>query len=492
MSIWLLAGALLVLFGVLGFFLGTVRVLITLVGFGVAALSAFPLAPLLKPLVPLMKVESPTWAAVLPPLIAFVLVELIFSIVAFTAHFLIKKKLSLVMDELGQAKFDRLNQRTGICFGLVAAVAHLLVIGLVIHVGGYPAAQFAQGGEGQGAVGMLAEARIALKETGLDKFTAKLDPMKDRYYEIADVMGLLYNNPVLSGRLGSYPAYLSLSEKQEFKDLAGDTEFLQMVQTKGDVVAVYEHAKTQAILNNSEIVTQITGVDLKDLRHFLETGKSPKFDEEPILGRWRVDANAVLRQAKKVKSDITAQELSQIKKLANTVLAGTVLTATPENQIFISAPPLPAPPKPPEDANALEGSGASSSAMLDPRYGVRQPPQPPRPTGVSPTALAPAIRQRFGGGGGAAAQGGGRGPVGGGGNQPTYVRPGQTAAPAVPAIKPEEVRVAGTGTWKSEGGTYEMALQTDAGASVKLKARLDKERLLVSSGPVTLVFEKVR
>lgn len=81
---------------------------------------------------------------------------------------------------------------------------------------------------------------------------------------------------------------------------------------------------------------------------------------------------------------------------------------------------------------------------------------------------------------------------GGGGVQPTYVPPTVAAAPAVPTIKAEQVRVAGAGSWKLESGVYEFDVQTDGGSNRKLKAKIDKERLLVSSGPVTLVFEKVR
>lgn len=481
MFIWILAAVLLVLFGVAGFFMGAVRMMFNLVGFFVALACAFPLAPLVKPLVPLMKVESPVWALVLPPLIAFLVVELIFVGVAFGVHYLIIKKMKLSTDELGQGKFERLNQRTGVGFGAVTAFAHLIVIGVLIHVGGYPAAQFSQGGDAPGAVGFLGSARADLKETGLDKITAKFNPVSNRYYEISDLLGLVYNNPILTGRLGSYPGYLALGEKQEFKDIGSDTEYLQMIQTKGDLTTLFEHPKTQAIINNPETMKAVTDVDLRDLRTYLESGKSPKYDEEPLLGRWRVDANAVLRQTKRSRPDVSAQELSVIKHIANTILAGIVLTATPDNQIFIKAPPLPAAPKPAEGAETVDAAAAQAQQAVQDRYGVRPP---ARPTAVAPTALAPAIRQRFGGGQAGARPGAAPRVE----QSPVQVA---RATPPPPKMKPEDVRVAGSGTWKVESGVYEVALQTDAGANVKLKARLENERLLLASGPLTLVFEKV-
>ena len=57
MFIWLIATVLVVLFALIGYFKGAIRMLISLVGFFIAVACALPLAPTLKPLVPLMKVD---------------------------------------------------------------------------------------------------------------------------------------------------------------------------------------------------------------------------------------------------------------------------------------------------------------------------------------------------------------------------------------------------------------------------------------------------
>ena len=64
--------------------------------------------------------------------------------------------------------------------------------------------------------------------------------------------------------------------------------------------------------------------------------------------------------------------------------------------------------------------------------------------------------------------------------------------PPPPKITAADVRLAGAGSWKLEDGKYQISLQKDKGGSATFSARLDDDRLYLASGPVTLVFEKVR
>src|SRR5439155_13810207 len=104
------------------------------------------------------------------------------------------------------------------------------------------------------------------------------------------------HNPLLHSRLAGYPPFLSLAERQEFQDVATDTEFQNLLATQAAVGQIAGNPKTQAILNNREIIQQIEQTDLKDLREYLKTGESPKYGDTRILGRWQLDAYATLLQ----------------------------------------------------------------------------------------------------------------------------------------------------------------------------------------------------
>lgn len=483
MLVWLLIGFLFVAFGVLGYFKGAIRMTLNLLGFFLALALAMPLAPAAKPLIPLMKVEGPIWSVALPPIIAFVVVELVFVILGFIVHFLVMRRINLQADDYTRNQFEALNRRLGLCLGAVAACFHVVLLALIAYVTGHLLVQVTPADGGSGLLGTLAKARRDLRDTGLEKLVARFDPAPPKYYAISDIIGLIYNNPALVGRLSSYPAYLSFEERQEFKDIGADTDYLQLIQTKGDFQTFLDHAKTQGLLANTELLDAVLAVDLKDLRNYLETGKSPKYDDERIIGRWRVDPNAILRQAKHAKQDISAQELSTVKKLATGFLASITMTATPENKIFVKAPAIPEEKKPEGEeaaaAAAAQAQQTQSDQIMTQRYGVR-----PGAGSRSPTALPSAIRQRLG----VPSQA----PAPRGSPQPGVAVAASAPKPTPPKITAKDVRLAGNGSWKSDGDNYELVVTDEKGKAITVGARFENDRLLVARGPITLVFEKVR
>ena len=100
----------------------------------------------------------------------------------------------------------------------------------------------------------------------------------------------------MHGRLSTYPPFLSLAERQQFQDIATDTEFQNMLATQTAVGQIINHPKTQAILNDQEIVQQLQQTDLKDLLEYLKSGESPKFADIRILGRWQLEPYATWLQ----------------------------------------------------------------------------------------------------------------------------------------------------------------------------------------------------
>ena len=92
--------------------------------------------------------------------------------------------------------------------------------------------------------------------TGLDRSLAALDKTSSRFYDAADVIGLIYHNPALQGRLANYPYFLSLGQNSELQEIGGDKEYMDLLVGKASFGAIVNHADTKRILANQEIMTQ--------------------------------------------------------------------------------------------------------------------------------------------------------------------------------------------------------------------------------------------
>ncbi len=141
-----------------------------------------------------------------------------------------------------------------------------------------------------------------------------------------------------------------MAERQQFQDIATDTEFQNMLATQTAIGQIINHPKTQAILNEQEIVQQLQQTDLNDLLEYLKTGESPKFAEIRILGRWQLEPYATLLQEKRRRSRVTTAEMKLLKQQLEFVKS-YALVVTPDNNVKLKgAAPTAAPAAPPSPA----------------------------------------------------------------------------------------------------------------------------------------------
>jgi len=184
-----------------------------------------------------------------------------------------------------------------------------------------------------------------------------MDPMPQVWYDSADLAGLIYNNPLLEARLARYPAFLGLAERGEFQDLANDTQFTELRQRGEPIMKVLDYPKAQAILQNPDLVKVIWTTivpDLKDLLTFLETGKSPKYDPEQILGRWTFNVGASMGLFRRAKPNISSTDMQKWKKWMAMVFAKTSFVAMTDHQAVLkNVPQL-----------KLPGAGATPSSAM--------------------------------------------------------------------------------------------------------------------------------
>jgi len=338
MTIWMLALVLLAGGAAVGYGQGAIRVAFSLAGLVTGALVAIPLGQLIKRVFPPLGLENPMLIAVLSPFVAFLLLLILFKAVGLFVH----KKISIYYKykagDLRQALWQRLNRRLGLCLGLVNGTIYLVLISLLIYPVSYLTTQLASGGKDPKSVSVLNRAGQDLQAAGLAKAVAAITPLPEVFYDVADIIGLIYQNPLRDGRLARYPPFLTLSERPELNGMANDEDYANMLLRKAPITEVLRNPKTQDILKNKQLLEEIwnrTLPDLKDLRTYLETDKSPKYDPEKILGRWAFDKNGSITALKRSRSNLTSSYLRFLRVVYYPLLAKTTFMATPEKQAFL-------------------------------------------------------------------------------------------------------------------------------------------------------------
>jgi hypothetical protein len=336
--IWILA---LVLFGGLGyagFMLGAIRAGITFIGLIVSALVAKMAGHSLDSLLGSMGVKNPVLLWALGPLIVFLLVLIAFKIIGMVVHRKVDVYYKYKAGDLKMGLWLRLNARLGICVGLLNAAAYLILISSVIYVMSYVTVQTMDGGSIPWTVSLLNSAGKGLKGSGMSTIAASLDPMPNTFYEAADMVGLIYHNDLLESRLSHYPAFLEMGERPEFQAIGSDTAFTEMRQKQPPIMDILNNDKMQPIVTNPDLLKQIWGIvlaNMQDLKVYLNTGKSEKYDSQQILGHWNFNLNGALGAARKSKPNMSALDMQKIRRAITSIFAKTTFLATPEKKVHI-------------------------------------------------------------------------------------------------------------------------------------------------------------
>jgi len=487
MTIWIMAVLLFALFGALGYAKGAIRMIFPLVGLVLGTFLAVPLGPLVKSLVPLVGLQNPIWSILLPPVIIFFLIALVFIVIGFVVHWKVNLHYKYQTDDFHRLSWERLNKRLGVSIGLIAGSAYTILLGLVVYILGYLTVQVSAGENETGLAKNLNQARNDLHASGLEKTVSAFDPTPENYYLASDILGLIYHNPLLHSRLSAYPPFLALAERQQFQDIATDTEFQNMLATQTAVGQIINHPKTQSILNDQDIVQQLQQTDLKDLLEYLKTGESPKFAEIRILGRWQLEPYATLLQEKKRRSRVTTAEMKLLKQQLEFVKSYT-LVVTPDNNVKLKGPDvMPLIQKYLGDLKAFsEGSKRSAHVARA---------TTPAPTPVRSAPIPPSMSQRYGNRPGAAPP-----PPA---TVTTAVPAATPVAPPSPAVIAAEIAklptvVLAEGTWKGETDKYELVMTAQATGfrfgtgkkSATFEVSMKDSRLYLAEENDTMVMEK--
>ncbi len=360
MTFWLLALVLLGSLAGIGYRQGVIRVGFSLVGILLGALLAVPLGKLLRPLLMAVGLKNPVLAWLLGPFIVFLLISILFKIAALTVHQKVDVQFRYHAGDLRLALWERLSRRLGLCLGLVNGAVYLILISFVIYTLSYWTVQMATSETDPKSLQLINRLGRDLQSSGFAKVAGAVSGLPLSYYDTADVAGLIYNNSLLEARLSRYPALLGVAERPEFQDLANDTEFTKMRLQREPIMTVLNYPKAEAILKNPELLRSIWATvepDAPDLRAFLETGRSAKYDSEKILGRWNFDVNFAMAAVRQKRPNLPSSEMQKIKKVMVAAFARTGFVATPDHQAFLKNVPrtmTPAGPVP-GDTQTVQG-----------------------------------------------------------------------------------------------------------------------------------------
>lgn len=342
MTIWILALCLLAAGAGLGLRQGAIRTAFSFVGIVIAASCAGLLGNLLKPLLPHIGIQNPTLIWLLAPVEAFVIILIIFKIAAYFVHRKVNLYYKYQAGDLRLALWERLNSRLGLCVGLLNGTAYLVLLSFVIYNFSYWTVQIAPSGNEARTTRVINQLGHDLESTGLAGAARSFAPLPDTYYKVADLAGLVCQNPQLSGRLASYPPLLSIAQRDDMQQLAQDNDLTGAWKQGAPMGQILNNPKVKALLQDRDLTDTIwdtVRANLDDLPVYLKTGKSPKYDAEKILGQWDFNVNVSIGMLLVIRPNIKSTEIKAIRASWSDAYAQTVLIAAADHQAYLKNMP---------------------------------------------------------------------------------------------------------------------------------------------------------
>jgi hypothetical protein len=342
MIFWLFAILLVGSVAGLGFRQGVVRAAISFMGILLAGLLSVLLGHALKGLFHATITKNPVLLWILPPIIIFVIIMFIVKVVAFNVYRKVDVYYKHNAGDVRRLLWERLNHRLGLCVGLLNGTAYLLILSVGIYILSYWTYQISSPGSDPKLIRVINSLGRGLHESGFAKVARALDSTPASVYDSADVAALVYHNPLLEARVARYPAVLGLAERQEFQDLANDKGFAELRMRQAPLMELINYSQVQTILRSPDTLNALTAAiipNLQDMKTFLVTGRSPRFESEKILGRWDFDVNGTLMLLRTTRTNISSSEMIRLRKWMAVGYAKTKMVASMEHQIFLKDMP---------------------------------------------------------------------------------------------------------------------------------------------------------
>lgn len=342
MTIWILALLVFASCIALGHKLGAINASFSFVGICIAGLLAGPLGGLFKHVLAHIGIQNETMAWAIAPIIAFFVILTLFKTAGFYVHRKVEVFYKYKAGDLRLALWERLNARLGACIGTLNGTAYLVLISFVIYNFSYWTVQVASSPDETRTTRLINRLGEDLQSSGLDKAGRSLVDMPASFYKVADLAGLICQNPQLSERLGRYPAFLSLMERDDLQQLAQSADFTNAWAAHAPMGQLLSDPQIKVLLQNNallNVVWETVLTNLDDLLTYLKTGQSPKYDGQPILGCWDFDVSVTVAMLRQARPNIPSNEMRAIRVLWSQNFANTTLVAAGDGQAFLKSLP---------------------------------------------------------------------------------------------------------------------------------------------------------
>ena len=327
MIMWIVGLVLMALTIGIGYRQGAIRSAFSFIGLVVAAVMAIPLGPLFAWVFPLIGFKNPLAPKFGGPIIAFFIVSFVFKALAAFVHRKVDYHYRYNRQDAERAVWEVMHRRVGACIGAMNGVVYFFVFAIIVAVFGYTAIQIGGSENDSKVLSFLGKSANDLQATHMDKVVGAFNPAPEKYFDAADTLGLLYHNRKLIDRLENYPIFAAMAQEPIYQALGKDKELQTMLRGKSSIGEILNNATVQEVVTNSDIVTKVMELDLMDLKQYLETGASPKFDKEKLLGRWSYDMLGTLRLNKMLKPEVPASTWFRLKNELSERFDGTLFTA---------------------------------------------------------------------------------------------------------------------------------------------------------------------
>jgi hypothetical protein len=338
MTIWIVALVLLAAGAGLGFRQGAIRTSITFVGIVAALLFAGTVGNLFRPLFPHVGIHNATLIWLLAPVEGFIVILILFKVAGFFVHRKVYLYYKYKAGDLRFSLWERLNSRLGLCVGLLNGTAYLLLVSLFLFNFSYWTVQIAPSNKETKTAQIINRLGHDLEATGLTGPARSMVVLPDMYYKLADLVGLLSQNPQLSGRLANYPALLSIAERDDVQQFAQNNNFVDAWKQGAPMGQLMNDPQIKALLQNQSLMNAVwetLKANLDDLTTYLKTGKSPKYDSEKILGRWEFNVNVSVGTLLVTRPNIPPAEIKGLRNLWSDAYSQTAFVAGADQQAFL-------------------------------------------------------------------------------------------------------------------------------------------------------------
>jgi hypothetical protein len=339
MSIWILAIFVMALGALAGWRQGGIRAAFIFVGILFAALLAGPVGRLVHPLLPHLGASNPITAWALAPVFGFIIATIPFIVGAQMVHNRVEHFYKYAAGDLRLALFARLNSRLGICVGVMNGVAYFVLISFFIFNLTYWTTQASAGSTEQPlTVRMVNSLGDGLESSGFSKTASAVGKLSPMYYKLADLSGLLVQNPQLGPRLAGYPGFTSLWHRDDMQQLVTDPIITNALASGASLGEIAKAPSMQAFIQSKDLSKLVLGTvetNLDDLTAYLKTGQSPKYSGELILGNWQFSPAATLAWFRQEQPKMGANEIAAIRAVWTQAYGPTTILLTGYKMVFV-------------------------------------------------------------------------------------------------------------------------------------------------------------